>query len=73
METLKSFECNVENKKKQTSNDLAILSNQMLCFKTDNHLYCASEKGDDGVWHHLMKCTLYDFVEEFEKLNEDTT
>ena len=73
MEILKSFECNVENEKKQMLNDLAFLSNQLLCFKTDKHLYCDSEKGDDGVWHHPMKCTFYDFVEEFEKLHDDMT
>ena len=55
MEILKSFECNVEKEKKQMLNDLAVLSNQLLCFKTDKHLYWDREKGDAGVWHYLRK------------------
>ena len=30
-------------------NDLAVLSNQLLCLKTDKYWYCESEKDDDGV------------------------
>ena len=52
-------------------NDLAVLSNQLLCLKTDKYWYCESEKDDDGVWHHPTKCTLGNFIEEFEKLHED--
>ena len=71
MEILKSFECNVGNKKKQIFNDLTVLFNQLLYLKTQKHWYCGSEKSDDGVWHHPMKCTLHDFVEQSEKLHED--
>ena len=71
MEILKSFECNVGNEKKQIFNDLTVLFNKLLYLKTYKHWYCESEKGDDGVWHHPTKCTLHDFIEEFEKLHKD--
>ena len=73
MEIIKSFECNVENEKKQMFNDLAVLSNQLLCLKTDKQWYCESEKGDEGAWCDSTKCTLCDSVEEFEKLHDDAS
>ena len=42
-------------------NDLAVLSNQLLCLKTDKYWYCESEKDDDGVWHHPTKCYFMQF------------